>query len=135
MDSWLGVDPTRAVPIFRQIEDGVRRLVASGRLSSGRAVPSVRELSRDLGVNPATVAKAYRRLTDAGVLTVRRGEGTFVAERPPAEVDAERCRLLERGAREYVGLARSVGVDRRGALEMVERVWDQGPEQEERDAD
>ena len=84
----LQVNPSDATPIWSQIEEGVRRLVASGALAAGSAVPSVRELARDLRVNPATVAKAYQRLTDAGVLSVRRGEGTFVAQTPPGYAHA-----------------------------------------------
>ena len=80
----LKIDPKDAVPIWRQIEDGVRRLVASGALSPGAAIPSVRDLAKELRVNPATVSKAYQRLSDANVLTVRRGEGTFVADDPPS---------------------------------------------------
>jgi GntR family transcriptional regulator len=67
---FLEIDPASAVPIWRQIEDGMRRLVASERLAPGSVVPSVRELARALRVNPATVSKAYRRLTEAGLLTV-----------------------------------------------------------------
>ena len=69
----LRIDPTDATPIWSQIEEGLRRLVASGALAPGAVVPSVRDLARELRINPATVAKAYQRLTDAGVLTVRRG--------------------------------------------------------------
>ena len=84
MQRALRVDPRDATPIWRQIEEGLRRLVASGALAPGTGVPSVREMAADLRINPATVAKAYQRLTDAGVLAVRRGEGTFVAEFPPS---------------------------------------------------
>ena len=62
----LSVDPRDARPIWRQIEDGMRRLVASGALPVGTAVPSVRELARELRINPATVSKAYQRLTADG---------------------------------------------------------------------
>ncbi|HEY0787917.1 MAG TPA: GntR family transcriptional regulator, partial [Thermoanaerobaculia bacterium] len=73
----LQINPTDSVPIWKQIEEEVRRLVALGAFKPGTAVPSVRELAQRLRINPATVAKAYQRLTDAGVLAVRRGEGTF----------------------------------------------------------
>lgn len=72
-------------------------------------MPSVRDLARTLLVNPATVAKAYQRLSDAGVLVVRRGEGTFVAEAPPRMHRSERQRLLREAAARYAGLAATVG--------------------------
>ena len=113
MNHFLDIDPAAAAPIWRQIEDGMRRLVASGRMTAGAAVPSVRELAKSLRVNPATVSKAYRRLTESGVLVVRRGEGTFVAERTDEERDVERRRLLERSAEEYIRIAKSVGASKK----------------------
>jgi len=128
MHYFLDIDPAAAAPIWRQIEDGMRRLVASGRLEAGAAVPSVRELARTLRVNPATVSKAYRRLTDAGLLTVRRGEGTFVAELSAAVLTGLRRRLLLDGAAAYVGVATSVGADRDEAARAVEESWQIGVE-------
>src|SRR6202158_2738568 len=101
----LRVDPTDSTPIWSQIEEGVRRLVASGALAAGSAVPSVRDLGRDLSVNPATVAKAYQKLTDAGLLAVKRGDGTYVAEKPPTMGKNERTRTLKDGATRYASLA------------------------------
>lgn len=101
----IEVDPADAVSIWRQIENGVRRIVACGGMKPGEAVPSVRDLARDLRVNPATVAKAYQRLTDEGLLEVRRGEGTFVAAAPPALPQAERLKALREGAARYAGTA------------------------------
>ncbi len=123
MQRYLSIDVSDALPIWKQIEDGVRRLVASGALTAGAAVPSVRELARSLRVNPATVSKAYQRLTDAGVLEVRRGEGTFAAHRPPREVDAERGRLLAEQARRFAEAARAMGAGRREALEALDAAW------------
>ena len=123
MGKTLHVDPSDAVPIWKQIEHGVRRLVASGALSPGALAPSVRDLSRELRVNPATVAKAYQRLTDAGVLTVRRGEGTFVSETPPAVSKAERQRDLREGAVRYASLAKTIGAASGEAVEELESAW------------
>lgn len=134
MATFLDVDPSDAAPIWRQIEDGVRRLAISGRLPAGTAVPSVRELARNLRVNPATVAKAYRRLVDDAVLEVRRGEGTFVADRPDAVRQDDRTQLLEDAARRYADVARSVGVDRADAVGVLEATWEESG-QEVRDDD
>jgi GntR family transcriptional regulator len=117
----LTVDPSDAVPLWRQIEDNVRRLVASGALRPGAAVPSVRDLARELSINPATVAKGYQRLVDAGVLSVKRGEGTFVADKPPAPPRGEREKELEGGARRYAALAVTLGAPPEEAVEHVKR--------------
>ena len=119
MSRHLHVDPTDAMPIWKQIEDGVRWLVASGALAPGKAVPSVRDLASELRVNPATVAKAYQRLSDAGLLVVKRGEGTFVAEKPPSVPRGEREEELEGGAMRYASLAVTIGVANEDALERV----------------
>ena len=113
MTRGLHVDPQDSIPIWKQIEDGLRRLVASGALQRGASVPSVRELAKDLRINPATVAKAYQHLTDAGVLSVKRGEGTFVADAPPALAKGERSKTLHDAAVRYASVAvtMSVGVE------------------------
>lgn len=120
----LKIVPGDPTPIWRQIEDGVRRLVASGALAPGAPVPSVRELARDLVVNPATVQKAYQTLADAGVLVVRRGEGTFVADRPPSLGRGELGRILREAAERYAGVATTAGATRAEALEAVRTALD-----------
>ena len=122
----LRIDPTDATPIWSQIEEGLRRLVASGALAAGAAVPSVRDLARELRINPATVAKAYQRLTDAGILTVRRGDWTYVAEKPPVMSKAERARLLREAAVRYASLAATLGVTAEDAVDAVETAWPKG---------
>ncbi|HEX7253760.1 MAG TPA: GntR family transcriptional regulator [Thermoanaerobaculia bacterium] len=119
----LRVDPSDSTPIWSQIEEGVRRLVASGSLPAGSAMPSVRELAGDLSVNPATVAKAYQKLTDAGILTVKRGEGTYVTEKPPSLPRNERARTLRDGAARYASLAVTVGANEREASRELGAVW------------
>lgn len=121
----LRVDPASSTPIWSQIEEGIRRLVASGALSLGGPVPSVRDLARELRVNPATVAKAYQRLAEAGILTVRRGEGTFVAETPPAMGRTERGRVLRDGAARYASLAVTIGATHGEASEELRAAWKQ----------
>ena len=122
---FLRVDPADSTPIWSQIESGIRRLVASGALRAGGALPSVRDLARDLSVNPATVAKAYQRLTDAGVLAVKRGEGTFVAEAPPMMARGERAKTLREGASRYASLAVTIGADAEEATRELSAAWKQ----------
>jgi len=123
MRATLEIDPADAVPIWRQIIDALQRLVAAGSLAPGEVVPSVRELARRLQVNPATVSKAYQRLVDTGVLEVRRGEGTYVAERDPATMARERNQLLTAAAAGYVTQARAIGASSSEALTAVRSAW------------
>jgi len=103
------INPTHAAPIWRQIEEGMRRLISLGTLTPGDTVPSVRDLAQQLRVNPNTVARAYQRLTDAGVFAVRRGEGTFVSDQPTQLKKSERHETLRDAATRYAGTAVSVG--------------------------
>jgi GntR family transcriptional regulator len=119
----LRIDPRDALPIWKQIEEGLRRLVGAGSLRPGRPVPSVRDLARELRVNPMTVSKAYQRLAETGVLVVRRGEGTFVADGPPQLTRAERTRTMRDAASRYVSLAVTVGASKDEAAREVAAAW------------
>lgn len=119
----LRIDPTDPRPIWRQIEETVRHLVAAQAILPGSTVPSVRDLARELQVNPATVSKAYQRLTDAGVLTVKRGEGTFVSDAPPALGNGEREARLLREALRYASLAVTLGASQEEAMETLKAAW------------
>lgn len=70
-----------AEPIYRQLIDQVRRLIAGGQLAPGDSLPSVREIAQELAVNPMTVSKVYSLLEMEGLLQRRRGQGMLVAER------------------------------------------------------
>ncbi len=124
MAGFVNVDPSDAVPIWKQIEDGVRRLAVSGSSPAGTGVPSVRELARELRVNPATVAKAYSRLAEAGVLIVRRGEGTFFAERSEDDIRKDRQRILSEGALRFAEVAVMVQAGRAEAAEELDRAFE-----------
>ncbi len=101
------IDPRSPTPLYAQIAARVRIAVAVGDLLPGDPLPSVRVLSRDLRVNPATVSQAYRDLAADGFVEKRHGQGTFVQEVPSFLGDEERTataqilvrKLLQDGAR------------------------------------
>ena len=119
----LHVDPALPNPIWSQIEEGIRHLVASGGLARGETLPSVRDLARELRINPNTVAKSYQRLAEANVVETRRGEGTFVAERPPTLSAVGRARVLREGAARFAALAATSGASRSEAAAALQAAW------------
>lgn len=88
------VDPTNGLAIYDQIARQLKFAVADEALKPGEMVPSVRELSRDLAVNPNTVARAFRELQSEGVLAGVRGTGLQVTGRAPKYCRRERLRLI-----------------------------------------
>jgi GntR family transcriptional regulator len=116
----FNINPADAAPIWKQIEEGMRRMISLGVLKPGDPVPSVRDLARDLRVNPNTVARAYQRLTDLGAFAVRRGEGTYVADEPSPIKRAERNETLRDASLRYASAAISVGASKDDAVEELE---------------
>lgn len=82
------------VPIYMQIVQQVKMLVAAGRLEAGEELPAIRTLAEQLVVNPNTVARAYRELELAGIVEKRRTAGTYVAEQGSPLAKRERMKLL-----------------------------------------
>jgi GntR family transcriptional regulator len=85
-----GIDPRSPTPLYEQIAARIRVAVASGEVTAGDALPSVRELAKELRINPATVVQAYRQLEWDGFVEVRRGAGTFIREVGPVRKEEER---------------------------------------------
>ena len=73
----IHISPSNGIPIYVQIVNQVKYLVASGRLAASDELPPIRTLAEQLLINPNTVARAYRELEQAGILVSRRGAGTF----------------------------------------------------------
>ena len=86
------------VPIYRQIVNQVKYLIASGRLRLGEELPAIRALAEQLTITPNTVVKAYGELEQEGVLIKRRGAGTYVAETSSRLARKEQKKILEQRA-------------------------------------
>lgn len=96
------VNPSSGVPIYAQIENQVKNAIAAGALKPDQALPSVRKLAAELGVNPTTAARAYQNLERDGVISTIPGGGTFVAENVPRFLKSEKLRRLQPYARQLV---------------------------------
>ena len=90
----IHISTNDGVPIYQQIVNQIKYLVASGRLATGEQLPPVRNLAELLLVNPNTVARAYRELESAGVLSTRRGAGVFISNAGSPLARREQNRIL-----------------------------------------
>jgi GntR family transcriptional regulator len=82
---FLTIDTADPRPIYQQVADGIKELIARGKLTEGTSLPPVRQLAADLGVNLNTIATAYRELQKDGLLVIKHGSGSVVAARPNTE--------------------------------------------------
>ncbi len=92
----IRIDVNDARPLEDQIAVGLRQAIAQGSVGPGEELPSVRQLAGDLGVHWNTVARAYRKLADEGLLTVRRGRGAVTRDHPRTHARMGRAALRER---------------------------------------
>ena len=113
---FLAVDVNDKRPIYQQLVEQIKALIARGELREGMALPSVRQVAGDLGVNLNTVAIAYRELQDQGLLTVKHGAGTIVASRRLAESDPDAVARPLRSALTHLVLA---GLSKAAIKELV----------------
>ena len=109
-----------AEPVYEQVAAQLRQLVASGALEPGTALPSVRQLARDLGVSLNTIARAYRLLENEGFLVIRDRAGVTVAAPAKEVVSSARSELLDQ-LRATLAKLRQAGTTRDELLQLAER--------------
>ena len=117
---YLQIDPRSGIPVYRQVMDQVKYYVASGTLKVGSQLPSIRELSKALSVNPTTIVKAYTELQHEGVIEMKQGRGAFVAELGAGMSNEERRKVLGRLARQMMVEARQMGAPPELVRQVVE---------------
>lgn len=107
----LHISPQNGSPIYLQIMEQVKYLLASGRLQPGDELPPIRALAQQLLINPNTVARAYRELEAAGLLESRQGSGTRVSGRGTPLARKERTRILAQRIDGLLAEARQLDFD------------------------
>ena len=115
----LRISDQDGVPIYVQLSNQVKYLVASGRLQPGEQLPPVRKLAEQLLINPNTVARAYRELESAGLVTTRQGSGVFVAEGVSPLARREQDRILQARIDTLLTEARQLGVDVETLIRLI----------------
>jgi len=117
----IHVSSSDGLPIYLQIVNQVKYLVASGRLTTGAEMPPIRVLAEQLLVNPNTVARAYRELEQAGVVEKRRTAGTYVSDQGSPLARRERIKILSERIDGLLAEARQMGVDLEDIVKLVQQ--------------
>src|SRR5215467_8430353 len=115
------IDPHNGLAIYDQIVRQIKLAVAGGVLRPSEMVPSVRELARELAINPNTIARAYRQLQDDGVLNGVRGTGLEVTSGAAARCREERIKLIRGRLRQVLAEARQSHLEAQQVRELVEK--------------
>lgn len=105
----ISVDLKSGVPIYRQIIDQVKSAIATGTVGPGDRLPTVRQLSVDLSVNPNTVSRAYNELELTGLVETQMGSGTYIGNKRVERDEVEQRRMLEQICQEFLSRASSHG--------------------------
>ncbi|HEY4211909.1 MAG TPA: GntR family transcriptional regulator [Steroidobacteraceae bacterium] len=123
------LNPQSGVPIYRQLLEQVRRMVASGQLTPGTALPSVRELALQHAVNPMTISKAYAMLETEGLLERHRGKPMTVAGQARAQVSAaKRVQQIEPLLDQLVLAARQLQLTDAELVKELRKKWEASDE-------
>ena len=100
---FLTIDATDPRPIYQQVADGIKGLIAHGQVKEGATLPTLRQLAADLGVNLNTIATAYRTLQEDGLIVIKHGSGAVVASRTTTDrSEAELLRPLRAALTELI---------------------------------
>lgn len=115
----ITINTKDGVPIYRQIANQIRYMVASNLLQSGEEISPVRTLALALNVTPNTVVKAYDELEAAGVIFKRRGAGTYISDEQSPLADRERRRIIEARIDTLLAEAHQLDFSAEDLLELV----------------
>jgi DNA-binding transcriptional regulator YhcF (GntR family) len=118
----LSVDPSRALPVYEQVREQIRRMVAAGTLAPGTRLPTIRQLAADLGLAKGTIERAYELLEGDAVIERHGRSGTYVSEVAPS-TKRERIIGLEQPAEALVIVARQLGADEEAAVRALRAAW------------
>src|SRR5437764_6288552 len=113
------LDLHSGVPVYRQIIDQVMGGIATGALTAGDQLPTVRQLAVDLSINPNTVIRAYRELEIRGFLDTHQGSGTFISAQQVEQDDEERRRKLDMIVSDAIARAGGEGFTARQVLDRL----------------
>ncbi|MGQ9856706.1 MAG: GntR family transcriptional regulator [Fervidobacterium sp.] len=124
---WFAIDFHSHVPVYVQIKDNIKKLIVSGKFKENDFLPSIRVLSKDIGVNVNTVARAYRELEAEGIIKSERGEGYIVVGVHSEKLKSEKLSELEKMLRK----CRDIGITMQEVIDILNTVYEVSMESKE----
>lgn len=121
----IRVDPRSSTPIYEQVELRIKELILKGALNEGEKLPSVRELSAILTINPNTISKAYRELEREGIIETLRGKGTFITHNIQLSTDCKKVEKIKGELKNLILEASYASIDKEEFLNIVEVIFDE----------
>ncbi len=115
----IHISPNDGVPIYLQVVNQIKYLVAAGRMKAGEELPPIRTLAEKLVVNPNTIARAYRELEIAGIVEKRRTAGTYVTDQGSPLARRERMKILAERIDQLLAEALNMNVPIEDVLKLV----------------
>jgi GntR family transcriptional regulator len=122
---FIQLNPNSGMPIYRQLFQQLRQRIASGQLAPGEQLPSVRDLSAQLKINPLTAAKVFQHLESEGLVETRRGLGTFVTAGNMTRSLTEKRKLIATAIDQVVAEARHLQLDEADVLKLIRRRFEE----------
>jgi len=118
MALWIQILPGSGEPIYVQVAEQISEAIAKGELASGDKLPAVRKLAAELVINPNTVARAYSRLEQAGLVTTKTGSGTFVSDPKLRRSDAADINILAERMDTLITRGLNLGIEAQDLIRM-----------------
>lgn len=121
----IQLDGRSSKPLYEQIIEQFKLLVARGSLMPEDAIPSVRKLASQLGITPSTVAKAYRELERQGVIETIRAKGTFIARKVELQADDRKLSALHQSLSSIALELKMMGYTKEQAMELMAETFEE----------
>jgi len=120
MALWIQILPGSGEPIYVQVAEQISQAIAKGQLVSGDKLPAVRKLAAELVINPNTVARAYSRLEQAGLVTTKIGSGTFISDPKLRRTDAADINMLTERMDTLITRGLNLGLETQDLISLFE---------------
>ena len=120
----IQVDVRSRVPIYEQIINSIKQMSISGVLLPDEKLPSVRELAKDMTINPNTIQKAYQELERQGIIYIKRGQGTFINPDIKAKNKEEKMANLKETINTIVVESIYLGISKEELIEIIKNIYE-----------